>query len=134
MVVSACSQDFEKMEENDVDQQKVGLAKKFADDFFTVLKDGKTYEFHDEAIEALSKNLTPQAQKDVYQYIKDQFGDYQSLEYVEAWKSSGAQNMIIVRFKANCDTDKEKPEIRVVLDKDNKIAGFWIKPWIDELR
>jgi len=134
IVVSACSQGFEKLPESQIDQSRIELAKNFSDNYFTALKNDQYYEFHDEAIEALSKNLTPEKQKQAYQSIKDLFGDYQSLEYVEAWKSSGAQGMTIIRLKGSFDEDKAKPEIRVVLNEENKIAGFWIKPWADELR
>lgn len=134
IIFPACSQGFEKLTEDDVDPQRIALGKKFADDYFTALKAGKTYEFHDEAIEVLSKTLAPEVQKQVYQNVKDQYGDYQSLEYVETLKSSGAQAMTIIRFKGTFDEHKDKPEIRVVLNEENKIAGFWVKPWEDELR
>ncbi len=82
MVVSAYSHGFEKFPESQIDQSQIELAKNFSDNYFTALKNGKYYEFHDEAIEALSKSLTPEKQKQVYQSIKDQFGDYLYLIHI----------------------------------------------------
>jgi hypothetical protein len=134
IAIEANCQGFEKLPEDQVDQTQTKLAKEFAHNFFSTLKEGKTYEFHDEVTKQVNENLTPETQKQLYQYITEQFGNYQSLKYVETWKYSGDGNMIIVRFKGICDKDKEIPEIRVVLDKDNKIAGFWLKPWADEMK
>lgn len=134
ILIPAYCQGFEKLPEEQVNQSQTDLAKKFAHIFFSTLKDGKLYEFHDEATESLSKNITPETQNQLYQYMTEQFGNYQSLEYAETWKYSGEETMIIVRLKGICDRSKGIPEIRVVLDKDNKIAGFWMRPWEDEMK
>lgn len=131
-IIPAYCQLFEKVPEEQVDQSKTELAKKFANHFFSALKDGKTYEFHGEATDMLIQNLTPEKQTQLYKYIVEQFGEYQSLEYAETRKYA-PESMTIVRFKGICDQSKGIPEIQVVLDKDNKIAGFWLFPWKDEL-
>jgi hypothetical protein len=127
------SQAYEKLSEDKVDQNKVLLAKNFADKFFSTIRDGKTYECKDEATEILSQGLTPEVQKQVYQDIQGKFGDYKSLEYAETWKYSGAETMTIVRFKGIFSKSNEIPEIRVVIDEANKVAGLWYKAWTEEL-
>jgi hypothetical protein len=42
--------------------------------------------------------------------------------------------MTIVRFKGIFSKSNEIPEIRIVLDQANKVAGFWYKPWEAELK
>jgi hypothetical protein len=128
------SQGHEKLPEDQVNKVQTDIAKNFAHNFFSTLKNGKTYEFKDEATEILAQSLTPEKQTQFYQYFSGEFGTYQSLEYAETWKYSGQETMIIVRFKGICDGDKVTPEIRVVLDKDNKVAGFWLKPWETDLK
>jgi len=130
----ASSQDFVKLPEDQVKQVQTELAKNFAQNFFAALKEGKTYECQNEVTELLCESLPPEKQNQLYQYFSEQFGIYQSLEYVETWKYSKEEIMIIVRFKGICDPVKEISEIRVVVDKDNKIAGFWMKPWITEMK
>jgi hypothetical protein len=127
-------QGYEKLSEDKVDQNKVLVAKNFADKFFSTVRDGKTYECKDEATEMLSQRFTPEVQKQVYQDIQGKFGDYKSLEYAETWKYSGTETMTIVRFKGIFSKSNEIPEIRIVLDQANKVAGFWYKPWEAELK
>jgi len=73
-------------------------------------------------------------QKQAYQDIKGKFGDYKSLEYAETWEYSGSETMTIVRLKGLFSLENETPELRVVIDGANKVAGFWYKPWSDELK
>jgi hypothetical protein len=134
IVIPASCQGIVKLPEDQVNQVQTELAKNFAHNFFSTLKDGKTYEFHGEATEILSKSFTPESQKQVYQDIKSKFGDYKSLEYVETWKDTGNEKMTIIRFKGTFSKGTEMPEIRIVLDEANKIAGFWYKPWIEEFK
>lgn len=134
IVIPASSQDFKRLPEDRVNQVQTDLAKNFAQNFFAALKAGKTYECQNEVTELLCGSLPPEKQNQLYQYFSEQFGVYQSLEYAETWIYSKEEIMIIVRFKGICDPGKEIPEIRVVVDKDNKIAGFWMKPWEDEMK
>ena len=107
------------------------IAQEFTIKYFTRLKDGGYYEFQNEAIDALKNQLTEQNQKTLYQQLKSQLGDYQGLEYAETWSQN---SMLIFRFKSDWDKSDQKLEVRVVLDGSDKIAGFWIKPWSDELK
>ena len=130
----ACSQDFKKLDKSDLDSVKIQIAKQFSIDYFTKLKNGSFYQFKDEAIDALKDQLTEQKQKAVYKQIIENFGDLNSLSYVETWIQSSNPDMKIFRFKGDFDKSKDKLEIRVVILKSGKIAGFWIKPWNDMLQ
>jgi hypothetical protein len=129
---STC-QDFKKAEDSKADKGKIKIAQDFATNFLTKLKSGKEYQFQDEAIDALKNQLTGETQKLVYQQLKTQFGDFQSLEYSETWVQSNSKSVSIYRFKGRFDKSTAQPEIRVVLNESDKIAGFFIKPWSDML-
>ena len=117
-----------------VDRDKVKLAQGFADRFFSAARDGKTYEFQNDATTAVIQGLTPEVQKQVYNDIRSKFGDYKSLEYAETWKYSAGAIMTIVRFRGIFSKSDDKPEIRIVLDEANKVAGFFYKSWETELK
>lgn len=134
IAIPAFNQGHEKLPEDQVNQVQTDLARDFAHNFFSTLQNGKVYEFKAEATEILVQSVTPEKQTQLYEYFTGEFGNYQSIEYAETWKYTGQDTMIIVRFKGICDGDKPTPEIRVVLDKDNKVAGFWLKPWESELK
>ena len=40
-------------------------------------------------------------------------------------------HLLIHRFKGRYGTASSVPEVRVVLDRDGRLAGLWIKPWQD---
>jgi len=128
---SCMGQDFKKLSEDSVEPEKIEFAKKFANEYLNASKMGSYYQFNDEATEAIKKGLTPEKQKSTYQQIKQQFGDFQSLEYAEAWTRNSHPDFRIFRFKGTFDKSNKKLEIRVVLNKSGKIAGFFIKPWSD---
>jgi hypothetical protein len=87
----------------------------------------------EEAIPEMSKGLTEGVQKSSYENIQSMFGDYESMQFAEAWEMEADQLYTVYRFRGTFDGTVEKPEIRVVLDKEGKLAGFWIRPWEDDL-
>lgn len=131
--MTACAQDFQKLPDDDVSKEKIKRGKEFSDRFYATLNSGKTYEFHDDGTPEMKKSLTPEVQRNVYQQVKEKNGDYQSVEYSEAWIQKNNPQYTILRYKGTFSKSNTKLEIRVVLDKDNKVAGFWVKPWSDIL-
>jgi hypothetical protein len=56
------------------------------------------------------------------------------MKYAETWTTaSGDQKFDILRFKGIFDKTENPLEIRVVLNDQDKIAGFFIKPWTEGL-
>ncbi len=129
----ACSQEFNKLKDSEADQNKIKIARDFASGFFNTVKNGETYLFQDEAVDVIINQLTPENQKVVYQQLKNEFGDFQSLEYAETWIQGGNKTVQVVRLKGDFDKSNRKLEIRVVVNERDKIAGFFIKPWSDML-
>jgi uncharacterized protein YdeI (BOF family) len=126
-------QAYEKLKDADVNKEKIEIAKKFGTDYLTAQKNGSYYQFKDEAVDNLKSALTEQNQKAGYKILKDNFGDFKSLQYAETWISKNNPDYQIIRLKGDFEKSNQKLEIRVILDSSNKIAGFWIKPWSDTL-
>ena len=129
---SACSQDIKKIPEKEVNKQQVEIAVNFASNFFSGLKAGNAYEFKDEAIDIIKTSMTAENQLKFYDYIKNLYGDFESLEYAETWRQE-TSGMNIYRLKATFSNAKKLVEIRIVLDGNNKIAGIFQKIWSDIL-
>lgn len=127
------SQDFKKLSMVEADKGKTKIARDFASDFFTKLKANETFQFKEEAIDLIKNQLTAENQKAIYQQLKNQFGDFKSLEYAETWIQGGNKFVQIVRLKSNFEKSNRSQEIRVVVNESNKVAGFWVKPWSDML-
>jgi hypothetical protein len=130
---SAYSQDFEKLAGDNVDKTRIGIAEKFSNNFYSALAKGNHYEFKDEATDALKNALPPTDQKTIYEKVKSEHGDYQSIAYGETWVLKSNPAIKIIRFHGTFSKQTQPVEIRVVLDKADKIAGFFIKPWSSAL-
>lgn len=133
LCINSFGQNFQKLADSEVDAAKIEIAKKFASDYMTKQKDNSYYQFKDEAIDAVKNQLTEERQKTIYKQIKNNFGDFESLEYAETWIHKGDADYRIYRFKADFEKSTKKLEIRVVLNESDKITGFWIRPWSDVL-
>ena len=131
--LTANSQDFEKLAADKVDKTRVEIAEKFSNNFYSALAKGNHYEFKDEVTDALKNALTPESQKTIYEQIKGEHGDYESVAYAEMWVLKSNPVIKVVRFYGTFSRQKKQIEVRVVLDKADKIAGFFIKPWSDVL-
>ncbi len=126
-------QDFRKLEDHEMIQGQIDFAKNFATDYFTALKNGSSFQFEDEATNEVKNQLTPEYQKSIYNQLKTNLGDFVSLEYSETWTQSKNQDLNIIRFKSVFEKTSQQIEVRVVLNKAGKIAGFFITPWKDSL-
>jgi hypothetical protein len=72
-------------------------------------------------------------QASTYATVRDMFGDYESMKFEEAWKITSEPTYLLFRFKGTFSESSEKPEIRVILNTERKLAGFFIRPWQDDL-
>jgi hypothetical protein len=117
-----------------VDSKKIEIAKKFAFNYMTAQKNNTFYKFKDEAIDILKNQLTEERQKAGYKQLKDNFGDFESLDYAETWIQKDNSAYKIIRFKSDFEKSANKLEIRVILNESDKVAGFWIKLWADILQ
>ena len=130
---TSCSQDFKKLDDDKIEKKSFKIASGFIEKFYSKLNTGSHYEFGEEAIDAVKNSMTPEAQKNIYKQVKDQFGEFKSAEYVETWVQNANPDYKIMRYKGNFADSSTKLEIRVVLNDEDKIAGFFIKPWSDML-
>ena len=96
-------------------------------------KDGGFYALsEEEATEKMLPGLDESLQKKSYQQIKSAFGDYQDLSFNHMMKPIDGTLYEIYRFKGNFKSGVEV-EIRTVLDAHGKLAGFFVKPWKENL-
>ncbi len=131
--VSVYSQEFKKLDNANINQQQKKFAKKFAMDYFAKQIAGSYYLFqHNEATDEMIKGLTMDKQKEAYAQIKLGFGDFKSLEYAQTWFDNHT-HLTVYRFKGTFG-DNNLLEIRVVFNYQGKIAGFFVKPWTENLQ
>ena len=134
LVVGCSKSQFETLPPEKVDLVQKSVAESLATDLLNSMKSGEYKELGEEATPAMQSGLSPEKQKMAYNQIKEIFGDFQSLSYYETCIPKEGNNMgTIYRFKGKFDSEST-PEIRVVMNNKNKLSGFWVKPWSDEIK
>jgi hypothetical protein len=134
MLSSGFSQQYQKLEKDEVSPTDIRLATSLAEKLLIGQKTGNIYFPTDkEATQAVVDGLTEEMQASTYATIRDMFGDYESMKFAEAWEITGEPMYLLFRFKGTFSESSKQPEIRVVLDMDRKLAGFFIRPWQDDL-
>ncbi len=88
----------------------------------------------EEATEEFRNGFTAEAQRQNHRTIRQLFGAFEGLDYIETRFMDSQPHLLIHRFKGRYGAAPNVPEVRVVLDRDGKLAGLWIKPWQDELQ
>ncbi|MYK39963.1 MAG: hypothetical protein F4049_07065 [Gemmatimonadetes bacterium] len=86
----------------------------------------------EEAIESFRKAFTAEIQRHSYQQLRQLFGTFEGLDFVETHSIENQPHLLIHRFRGRYST--ASPEVRVVLDQDGKLTGLWIKPWQDQMQ
>ena len=85
-----------------------------------------------EATESFRKAFTTEVQRHSYQQLRQLFGTFEGLDFVETRSIESQPHLLIYRFRGRYST--ASPEVRVVLDQDGKLTGLWIKPWQDQMQ
>lgn len=57
------------------------------------------------------------------------YGDFLSVDYAETWVPTDSSLLANYRFRGRFSKSAARPEIRVVIDGEGKLAGLWLKPW-----
>ncbi len=131
--LAVCQGRFEKIKKNKADKSKIEFALMTVDSFFMTLKARNYYNFSGLATMEFMNNMTPEFQKQSYNQIKQEFGDYKSMKHSSLWVQKDNQELLIIRFKGKFVNSKEPVEIRVVLNSSDKISGLWVRPWEDDI-
>lgn len=125
---------YAKLSKDEIAPTDIRLATSLAEKLLLGQKNGNIYlPTEEEAIKAVVDGLTEEMQTSTYATIRDMFGDYESMKFAEAWRINGEPTYLLFRFKGSFSESSEKPEVRVVLNMERKLAGFYIRPWQDDL-
>ena len=88
----------------------------------------------EEATEEFRNGFTAEVQRQNHQTIRQLFGAFEGLDYIETRFMDSQPHLLIHRFKGRYGAASNVPEVRVVLDRDGKLAGLWIKPWQEQMQ
>ena len=115
-----------------VQSEQHHLAAQLATQILQAHEQGRFEALGPEATEGFRKAFTAEIQRHSYQQLRQLFGTFEGLDFVETRSIESQPHLLIHRFKGRYST--ASPEVRVVLDQDGKLAGLWIKPWQEQMQ
>ncbi len=131
-IIAGCQfqQKFEKVDAAAVDQAKLEHATTLTQNLLLEQRKGGYYELiPEEATSAMISGLNERRQKKSYAEIRKMFGDYKSISFDHMMHSTTGVYLEIYRFKGDFDLSDAEIEVRAVFDADQKLAGFFVRPW-----
>jgi len=131
--LATAQEHFKKIPDKSTDTIKIALATQIAASYFESLKKGDYFDIQDMGTKEFIEKMTPEIQKQSYEQIRQLFGDFKSLTYSGIWISKDNSELEVIRFKGEFEKSEKPLEIRVVINQQNMVSGFWIKPWQDNL-
>jgi len=128
---SSPAQEAQKLPLDEVDQQQQNLVLKLADETLSRWNKEDFSEFSsDISTPEFKKQFSTSVQKNAWQQISGMFGQYKAVKLEQVYEL-GNQQLKIYRLKGSFD--KGNPEVRMVLNQNDQLAGMFIKPWQDNL-
>jgi hypothetical protein len=124
---------YRKVADDDVDSDGRSEAERMGNAILTAWKEDRFDALGDDASDTLRAKLDADKQRQAHDAMKDAFGEYESLEYVETWKPKNGASLRIYRFRGTF-SGAARPEVRVVLDGQKRLSGFWVKAWATDVR
>ena len=115
-----------------VQSEQHQLAAQLATEILQAHEQGRFEALGPEATEGFRKAFTAEIQRHSHQQLRQLFGTFEGLDFVETHSIENQPNLLIHRCRGRYST--ASPEVRVVLDQDGKLAGLWIKPWQDQMQ
>ncbi|MYA24226.1 MAG: hypothetical protein F4Z30_16260 [Gemmatimonadetes bacterium] len=115
-----------------VQSEQHHLAAQLATQILQAHEQGRFEALGPEAAEGFRKAFTAEIQRHSYQQLRQLFGTFEGLDFVETHSIESQPHLLIHRFRGRYST--ASPEVRVVLDQDGKLTGLWIKPWQDQMQ
>ncbi len=115
-----------------VQSEQHQLAAQLATQILQAHEQGRFEALGPEAAEGFRKAFTAEIQRHSYQQLRQLFGTFEGLDFVETHSIENQPNLLIHRFRGRYST--ASPEVRVVLDQEGKLTGLWIKPWQEQIQ
>ena len=116
-----------------VQSEQRHLAEQLATQILQAHEQGRFEALGPEATESFRRAFTAETQRHSHQNIRQLFGAFEGLDFVETQSLESQPHLLIHRFRGRYGSASQALEVRVVLDRDGKLAGLWIKPWQEQM-
>ncbi len=134
VLLSACSSNLERISAEQINKPEQLFAEQMAN---LILDRCSSYDYSalpvEHANEAMVNGFDAGVFRQTCEFLKDKYGRFRGLEFVEAMRPPESNEYTIYRFKGNFKEAIKFPEIRITIDQSGKLAGFYTVKWSDNL-
>lgn len=131
-VVACKKSGFDPIPEGEVDATRKASAEQIGTRILSGWAKDEYQPLGEEAREELRTALSVEGQRTSDKQIETSLGSFQSMAFHAALRTKD-KTAEVYRFKGVFDKTKDPAEVRVVFDTDGKLAGFWVKPWQENI-
>lgn len=124
---------LKKLSNDEVGNDLIEKSHQFLEDFFAKMKAAKVYDFTETGTTEIAATITPAVQKQVYEQVFQIAGEYESASLKEVYMTTDGSNFKILRYSGQF-TRGTPIELRIIYNQDEKIAGYFVKPWKDQMQ
>ena len=129
-----CGSNLERIPAEQVDTTEKQFAEQMAN---MILSRCLSYDYSalplEQTNEAMIKGFDAGIFQQTCELLKNKYGKFRSMEFVEAMQQPESNEYTIYRFKGNFKEAIKLPEIRITIDQTGKLAGFFTTKWNDNL-
>lgn len=125
---------YERVPEGRIDQQRLAFVTALSDRILMAQQGGGYYQLSArEADAAMQAGLSESVQRQAYEQISRSFGEYRGLVFEQLLVPREGTAYEIYRFRGQFGNSGSGIEVRSVLNPEGKLAGFYFKPWKNQL-
>ncbi len=133
LLIGCGNLNFDRVPIDQIDKASMEKAKILTEKMLEAQKKGGYYKLNNqEAITKMVYGYNSDTQKSSYDQIKGVFGEYEGIEFDHLLKPKDGTLHKIYRFKGKFSSSANV-EVRTVLDGQNKLAGFFVKKWKENI-
>ena len=124
---------YEVIPAKKIDEKRLNFAHEMSLKLLTKMKEGSFYPLtEEEATPQMVRGLNEDLQRLSYMQIEAGYGEFRSMEFYELVKEDSTNGNELYRFRSTFGQESLM-EVRSVLDKQGKLAGFFVLPWSEHL-
>jgi hypothetical protein len=125
---------FERIADAGINPQRLDFVTSLSDRILKAQQGGGYYQLSEqEADVAMRSGLNEAVQKQAYSQLSRSFGEYTGLVFDELLVPVDGAFYEVYRFRGQFGANGSGIEIRAILNPEGKLAGFYYKPWKNQL-
>ncbi len=123
---------FLPLDQSRLDRRQIEKAQRVAGELLANWAEGRFRQLSDDFSLEMIARLPPDDQRKAADSLRGLFGNFQAMSFAEAMISPTIPGCVMYRFRGSFSATEAKPEIRVLMNSEGRVVGFWVRHWMDD--